>query len=610
MKSDGKEAGDYLYYELLDLVKNESYKNLEQLDSDLNDLINNNRNGKKDWNSLISWPVNYFDIIDVEYKNISTLRQDCIPNGLKSDYTENDVIPYASSSFNSRNFYDFNVYLPQLVLLSRTVNDKFQKSVSKVFNIDATSKTGFLKNNEIIYTDGPVKTYERAKQKAENDYCNETFPKSACILDLIRCSLVFNNISTLLNGLDLLIKKINYFQSGNIIGIVRIKNGFTQYSNKNRQYCDIKLNVLIKGKKNNIIGEIQFLLSPMLKFKKRQHSLYSIERQKTFIDESLSRILPQLLNKDKQLFVSGNLGNVSKLCQTIVLNNMSIQDIVQIDKISKESILTNICCLNNVKAIKFLMCIIPHDLLINRLCTPNRYNILPMEYAVKHNQTNVLNEIFLMDKMISKYQRNIDLLFRLIYCVRHRNMFEFLIKKLNLSKEKFVQLLDHQYSHILNEIVNNSGDSVDRYVNTSLITNIGLKTYASVDVLKVLVSIIGDEQFVKHVFIPGFANKTIIESAVRRNKNKMIKYIFSFDNVCNVYKTDPYWIHRLLFWLKRNKNDCKDTFEYIVSKLELTKESVKKLLQGYKYKEKFQITNPRSVMCQLIFEKNIFFLLY
>ena len=54
--------------------------------------------------------------------------------------------------------------------------------------------------------------------------------------------------------------KVNYYQSGHIIGIVRDKNGFIEYVQDGVQYADIKLNVLIKGKHNNIIGEIQFLL--------------------------------------------------------------------------------------------------------------------------------------------------------------------------------------------------------------------------------------------------------------------------------------------------------------------------------------------------------------
>ena len=101
---------------------------------------------------------------------------------------------------------------------------------------------------------------ERARAKAQNDYANENYPASACILDFNRCCLIFNDISTLLAAIKLFVNKVNYYQSGSIIGIVRDKNGFIDYVRDGTQYADIKLNVLIKGKHNNIIGEVQFLL--------------------------------------------------------------------------------------------------------------------------------------------------------------------------------------------------------------------------------------------------------------------------------------------------------------------------------------------------------------
>ena len=67
--------------------------------------------------------------------------------------------------------------------------------------------------------------------------------------------------------------KVNYYQSGHIIGIVRDKNGFIDYVQDGVQYADIKLNVLIKGKhNNNIIGEVQFLLIVMKEFKDKAHN--------------------------------------------------------------------------------------------------------------------------------------------------------------------------------------------------------------------------------------------------------------------------------------------------------------------------------------------------
>ena len=71
----------------------------------------------------------------------------------------------------------------------------------------------------------------------------------------------------MLAAIKLFENRIQYYQSGNIIVIVRDKNGFLDYINDGVEYADIKLNVLIKGETNNIIGEVQFLLN----LKKSQH---------------------------------------------------------------------------------------------------------------------------------------------------------------------------------------------------------------------------------------------------------------------------------------------------------------------------------------------------
>ena len=66
-----------------------------------------------------------------------------------------------------------------------------------------------------------------------------------------------------------------------------IKNGFTEYVQDGVQYADIKLNVLIRGKHNNIIGEVQFLLQVMKDFKDKAHNLYAIQRRKEMMEESV-----------------------------------------------------------------------------------------------------------------------------------------------------------------------------------------------------------------------------------------------------------------------------------------------------------------------------------
>merc|ERR1712087_677373 len=117
------------------------------------------------------------------------------------------------------------------------------------------------------------------------------YPASACVLDLNRCALIFDDISSLLRGLKLFVSKVKYYQSGNIIAIARDKNGFIEYV-KEAQYADIKLNVVIKGRHNSIIGEVQFLLRAMREYKEVAHNLYAIQRKEEAFKVSITPTLP------------------------------------------------------------------------------------------------------------------------------------------------------------------------------------------------------------------------------------------------------------------------------------------------------------------------------
>ena len=99
----------YLYYQLLKLVDNESRNQLNKLEKDLDILANENTN---DWDKLIKW-----DIPDKYVK----ARQDIIPNGIVSQYSYQQLSESSGVTFNSPKFYDYNQYLSQLVLLAQIV---------------------------------------------------------------------------------------------------------------------------------------------------------------------------------------------------------------------------------------------------------------------------------------------------------------------------------------------------------------------------------------------------------------------------------------------------------------------------------------------------------
>ena len=550
---DESKDDNYLFDKLLDMVKKKSKENLHNLDNNLKLLIDKD---KYVWNDLVKWDLkNNGD-------NKVVVRQDNIVNGIISRYKESDLIHHTSASFNSHKFCDFNDYLPKLVLLAHMVDDEFQESVRNIFDINVTNGVGNSTFNEkdtlatmtakstttfsietlndimneieneskinqndsnnninassirrinaIEYTRGPVKLYSRALSKSEIEYQNELYPTSACVLDFNRCTLTFNSIETLLTALNLFVNKVKYYQSGNIIKIVRCKNTFKNYVNEGPGYADMKLNVIIKGNTNNIIGEVQFLLSPMLNFKKKEHNLYSVQRQETFIKSSLSLILPRLLDTDKQLFVAANMGNVIKLCEIMVLNNLNEKSVLKIDQTNNQTILHSISALGHMKALYFIKSIVPNDLSMNHLFVKNRHGSNSIDASITSKP--VFKQFFSDENIIKKYKNDQDLLIHLLF-----------------------EMALHQ-------------------------TN---------DTLRVLIEMIGDEAFVKGACMPHRQNVTILETAAIQSNTEMIGILLSYKEIVQQYKTSKYWLFRLLFHLFGHNHHNLDMIDHVFKRLEL-----------------------------------------
>eukprot|EP01083_Nonionella_stella_P023341 64553_1 len=230
-------------------------------------------------------------------------RQDQIPNGVKARYSKKELLHLKPlrSSFNPYTHYDLNQYLNELLLRAHIIDDDFQKDVQLMVNEIQSV------NYEVSYRRGPVKLKSRCVSKIENDYHKEAFPTSAHLLDINRCSLTFDSLSSIMNGMKQLIDKINDGHTC-LKSIIRYKNGFSangQFDDQHPKYADVKLNVRIQSKADphkEVIGEIQILLRSMMEFKRmKAHPLYSIERREEFV-HNFKQIAPSMLNKQKQLF--------------------------------------------------------------------------------------------------------------------------------------------------------------------------------------------------------------------------------------------------------------------------------------------------------------------
>lgn len=249
---------------------------------------------------------------------------------------------------------------------------------------DEKAEDGFVE-----YIRGPLKLIERARSKAQNHYAKEAFPTSACVLDFNRCALIFDDIHSLLCGLKLFLNKVSYYQSGNIIGIARDKIIFMDYV-KTAQYADIKLNVVIKGKHNSIIGEVQFLLRAMKDFKDKAHDLYAIQRKEEAIKDAISPTLPILLDQQKKISTVGCIGNVKQMCSLMVLQHKRINDLLFVDKASGNTIFHRICILGHLPLLLFLESMMTQKEFVDFIFLSNHTDRKCIEYVVRNSHLSIV----------------------------------------------------------------------------------------------------------------------------------------------------------------------------------------------------------------------------
>lgn len=142
------------------------------------------------------------------------------------------------------------------------------------------------------YKSGPVKQYDRSREKVESDYSTSKYPQSQRLIDLCRCSITVDTVEELLSLLQSIIQiyskekkhfirpeKITdtdgsavqldvtppqYPSESGIIGIARVKNGFQGLRLEDikkaeiMKYHDIKVNVVFFDHKikQSIIVEV------------------------------------------------------------------------------------------------------------------------------------------------------------------------------------------------------------------------------------------------------------------------------------------------------------------------------------------------------------------
>ena len=562
----------YLHDKLLKLIKTQAMRLLNELENDMNILREKHIS---EWNQIIKCQVN-------KYTNIQ--RQDKIFNGL--------ILRHNYDININQKFYDQNIYLPQILMIAQNVDNKFQECVKNVFNINNKTNIGYIYDDEkyqnvmddqviqIEYVCGKIKSIDEIR----NDL-NEKNIKSVEKMDYNHCSLIFQDIYGLCHGLKLFMKQIECHDE--IVEIVAMNNGFKEYL-KERKYVDIKLYCLIKGDRNNIIGEIQFTLSSMEKFKKNAADLCTITRQKEFVEKCLKLDLYYLLlNKQKQLIVAANMNNKQLLCDLMIIDNKINRDIFNLE------VLGNIIKLKNFEMFKFIVNMIENKhVFIECLFKSNEYNSKPMgeilqswPYEWVKYVINTLDGHGIIDKLTT----NSDEIFRFLWRLWSNNdinVIDFIMNKMKITKKKMIDYMRYRY--------NDNNDNNDKGKNElylsfkhySIITRI--IEVCNIGILRKLKSIIGDLEFVKLVFIPNGENINGVEKCIQMQKYKHLKYLLSFIQIENHYLFNDHQLYRIFLWCFMTKNE--EIYNLTMKKLKITNKKIIKFMD-YNYIENKKLSN-------------------
>merc|ERR1712232_1433154 len=162
-----------------------------------------------------------------------------------------------------------------------------------------------------------------------------------------------------------------------------------------------------------IIGEVQFLLCAMKDYKEKAHNLYAIQRKEEMIKESVSKILPILLDQKKDIQGIACEGNVKKMCSLMILQNQSIKDVMYVGK-TGETVFGVIFAFGHYKLMLYLESMMSRKELVDYALLSNNYDMKAIEYAVYKSRPAVVKYVLDMKEIQAVY-KNDAMLFRLFW---------------------------------------------------------------------------------------------------------------------------------------------------------------------------------------------------
>lgn len=190
--------------------------------------------------------------------------------------------------------------------IDETFHDTFHKVFAHILakKTYAANKTLPKKDRKDLgYYRGPTKGAQRMGEKIKeyiedekHALSDKQFPHAACIIDVTRCSVAFENVADLMEGFQRVTSEACQEQFG--YKVVRYKNKF--HADSTAIFKNIMVNALVNVDGVELVGELQLTTLEYLELKKVNHRFYTITRAfqngKASPAEAHAAILKQVCN--------------------------------------------------------------------------------------------------------------------------------------------------------------------------------------------------------------------------------------------------------------------------------------------------------------------------
>ena len=315
----------------------------------------------------------------------------------------------------------------------------------------------------------------------------------------------------------------------------------------------------------------------MKEFKDKAHNLYAIQRKEEAIQNSVSKVLPILLDERSRLFTAAINGYIPEICKFMVVSNKSVNDLMQIDPSNRNTILHRICTKNRSKAFSFLQSTLSDEELIEYLFQSNSSDQRPYEYACRYGSISIAKKIFdikeMKDKISNDYDNLYRILFHLLVYNQNKYLINYIISVLNITKEKMSVIFKHKCQ------TPPDGKFISRVQYDKFTIVGGVSYYGTVNIMTHLSTILSVDALCEHVFAKDGWGDNALQGAIERKKLKMVKCIVSIKPVKEKLLTDDEKLGAALKTL--NGNFEESVAKYLVNELELTETKLYELNEIY-----------------------------